>query len=603
MRGTLFGRLLATNLLIILVALLVTGLVLTGLVSRHLMASHQEDLIAKGRQISQIISDYVQGDMDEATATSVLSVMEGSLNARLWVVDRRGIVMLESMGHHMEHSMRRSWRGTRVAERELPGILDGQVITTQGTLPQFPDVTMQMVGVPIYGPGERVQGGLFLLSPVIGIRETTRQIQLLLLASMLLAGLVAAAASYKASRSLSGPLENMERSARAMADGDFTNLLPEEGVREIRHVSRSLNYLARSLDGAMKDLRHERARFADLITGMSEGVLGFNKSGALVTLNPAAESMLGVREREHSALPGPLTETVNRVLTGSGGSLTVELEHGQRNLLVHVSPISREDTWPVRGAVALVQDVSERYRLEKIRRELLANVSHDLRTPLTAIRAYVEPLIDGTLEDPQERSAYLEIIRDESLRMERLLKDLMDMSRLEAGTLTMNIGPVDTKQMVRQALDRFGALASARSVELVDEVEADTPPVLADENRGVQVLTNLLDNAIKYAGPGGRVTVGASQEDDVVSISVSDDGPGISEEHLDRVFERFYKADRARSHRTGGAGLGLAIVKQLVEEMGGSVAVESHPGVGTVFRCRLRNAPTEPTGLGPDAPS
>ncbi len=592
MRRSLFTRLLASNLAIVILSLLLLSSMLSVLVSRHILASQERELVAKGQEIARITALHLQGQLAEETAMEILTALDQFLDARIWVVSHRGLIILESRGERP--GMHRFFRGTHVNPDTMARVLAGEVVTDRGTLPQFPGLSLQTATIPVT-VDSTVIGALMILSPVTGLQATMAQIHRLIALSALAAAALATGASYLSSRSLSHPLERVERAARTMARGDFSIRLPEQGGREIASLSRTFNDLSGSLKQTLEALERQKSRFVDMVTSMSDGVISADQGGVLDIINPAARTMLGlsgeaVGQEFSEALPGPLACAFAHTLENPGPrTFTLPGDESSQVLAVYLSPITALGDGSG-GVVALLQDVSERHRLESMRRQFVANVSHDLRTPLTSIRGFIEPLLDGTVSSEKDRRRYLEIIREEGLRLGRLLDDLLDLSRLESGSLELDIAPVDLPAVSRDVLDRFRLEASSREIDLVLNLGTDLPMAVGDRDRVQQVMVNLLDNALKYAGRGGTVAVEVAREDQDVVVRVRDTGPGIEEAHLDRVFDRFYKIDKSRGRSEAGSGLGLAIVRQLVEAQGGQVGVESSPGKGSTFYFTLPRA-------------
>jgi two-component system phosphate regulon sensor histidine kinase PhoR len=266
---------------------------------------------------------------------------------------------------------------------------------------------------------------------------------------------------------------------------------------------------------------------------------------------------------------------------------TQEVEIGNikpRRLLARIARMSGSG----RQVVAVFVDVTEVRRLESMRRDFVANVSHELRTPVTAIRSAAETLIDGAVNDPPAAQAFVGIIDRNAQRLQSLVEDLLDLSRIESRGFRLSFEPIELKPIFSQVVGLFRERASKKNVQIEERVLGTLPRVRADRRALEHVLTNLIDNAVKYCGSGTKVSLGVAASADGVTVSVSDDGPGIDERHLPRVFERFYRVDAGRSREVGGTGLGLSIVKHLVEAMGGSVSVESKLGVGTTFFFTLK---------------
>ena len=385
--------------------------------------------------------------------------------------------------------------------------------------------------------------------------------------------------------------------ARRMVAGDLDARSGLEGEDELPELGRTLDKLARGLSSSLQELRSERDRMAGILEGMQEGVILLDAKRCIVVLNPALREMLLLPA---DAIGKPLLEVVRnaelRDLFDHAASddepTTQEVEIGNikpRRLLARVARMPGEQ----RQFVAVFVDVTEVRRLESMRRDFVANVSHELRTPVTSIRSAAETLIDGAAADPAASTAFIGIIDRNAQRLQQLVEDLLDLSRIEARGFRLSFEPIDLKPMFSQVLGLFRERASKKNVALEERALGDLPKVRADRRAMEHVLTNLIDNAVKYCGPGTHVWLNVALTHDTVTVSVGDDGPGIDERHLPRVFERFYRVDAGRSREVGGTGLGLSIVKHLVEAMGGTVSVESQLNRGTTFSFTLKRAELE----------
>lgn len=346
-----------------------------------------------------------------------------------------------------------------------------------------------------------------------------------------------------------------------------------------------------------RELDHDRAGHAAVLEGMPEGLILLGPDGRVRLVNAAA--------RRHFQPPEPtvgrtlleitrrheLAELAARTLAGEPPtSLELELSlPGQSPAILQVNASLLGETAPGRhGAILAFHDVTRLKELERTRREFVANVSHELRTPLTLIKGYVETLIDGARSDPEVAERFLRTIEKHTNRLSFLIDDLLTISQLESGTSVMNRCQTELRPLAQHVVDDLASRAAERSIRLLNEV----PPALhahADPDRLQQVLFNLVDNALKYGRSGGQVTLGARHETNAsrLELWVGDDGPGIPRESLERIFERFYRVDTARSRDQGGTGLGLSIVKHIVQAHGGEVRAESEPGKGATFRLRL----------------
>jgi two-component system phosphate regulon sensor histidine kinase PhoR len=388
-------------------------------------------------------------------------------------------------------------------------------------------------------------------------------------------------------------LDALNDVARRMVEGDLEARSGLEGDDQLSELGRTLDKLARGLSTSLKDLRGERDRMAGILEGMQEGVILLDAKRRIVVLNPALREMLLLPA---DAIGKPLLEVVRnaelRDLFAAAAAedepTTQEVEIGNikpRRLLARVARMPGE----ARQLVAVFVDVTEVRRLESMRRDFVANVSHELRTPVTAIRSAAETLQTVPRDEHAVQATFVGIVARNAERLHELVEDLLDLSRIESQKWKLLLEPLDTRAVFEQVASLFRERADRKRVELVPEAPAGLC-VLADRRALEHVLTNLVDNAVKYCGERSRVVLRSREHDGKLELSVEDEGPGIEERHLPRLFERFYRVDAGRAREVGGTGLGLSIVKHLTEAMGGTVAVSSKPGAGTTLVLTLKKA-------------
>ena len=409
--------------------------------------------------------------------------------------------------------------------------------------------------------------------------------------ALILTGLL----SFGFSRVVTHPLRRLAGAARAMAAGDLAQRAHAGGRDELGEMADALNMLAGELQRRLGQLEGERAEMQALIDSMSEGVIAVDAQGKVRRANPAAREMFSLSADPRGIAPEMVArrrgflDTVGRALAGEAVPAT-DLTVDGRSLLATAQPL------PAGGAVMVFLDVSQLRRLEGVRQDFVANASHELKTPLTAIRGYSETLLDPDLP-PELRQRFAETVRANADRLQRIVDDLLDLSRLESGGWRVQPEIVSLADVSRDAWGGFRDQAAARGVELELEVPGEWGWALADPAALRQIFSNLFSNALRYTPQGGRIEVraGPGSQPETVGVEVRDSGSGIPSAHLPRVFERFYRVDAARSREEGGTGLGLAIVKHMVEAHGGRVEAESRLGQGTTIRFTL---PLPETGDG-----
>jgi len=425
--------------------------------------------------------------------------------------------------------------------------------------------------------------------PLEGINEPLGQFRTSFLLGSLLIFMIAGAVGLLMSRTYADRVERLREFSRRVAEGDFRPLAADGTGDTLEALGSSLSQTAARLDRTIRTLTEERNLSAAILGSMVEGVAVVNGAERLVFTNPGFASILGldlppvagssllevVRQTE-------LIEAVRRVLAGEP---RVESEIATGTLRQHffAATVASVRAGETSGAVIVLHDITELRKLERVRRDFVANVSHEFRTPLTAIQGFAETLIAGAMEDPRNRGRFLNIILEHSRRLARLTEDLLKLSQMDADRLELEIRPVKVAALVESCYETSRHRAAERELKLTLDVSEDLPDVGGDARRLQEVLQNLIDNAVQYTLPGGKIHLTAELKNDEVVFTVADTGIGIPTADQPRIFERFYRVDAARSREAGGTGLGLAIAKHLIEVQGGRLWVESEVGVGSKF--------------------
>ena len=408
------------------------------------------------------------------------------------------------------------------------------------------------------------------------------------LASLLML-LVTGTVSLLVSRSFADRVDRLTQFSRRVAEGDFRPLEADRSGDAIEALGVSLNETAVRLDRTIRTLTEERNLSSAILGSMVEGVAVVNGAERVVFANPGFTEILGldVPPQSGSALvevvrQTELIEAVRRVLEGEP-RVEAEIVTGtlrQRFFAATVASVRAADT---SGAVIVLHDITELRKLERVRRDFVANVSHELKTPLTAVQGFTETLLAGAIDDPQNRIRFLEIILEHSRRLARLTDDLLKLSKMDADRLELEIHRLSVSQFVESCVETAQRPAAEKNLRISVNLQEQMPDIAADRRRLAEVLQNLLDNAIQYTPPGGQIMVSATEDDGQVKFTVADTGIGIPQADQPRIFERFYRVDVARSREVGGTGLGLAIARHLVETHGGRIWVESEVGRGSQF--------------------
>ncbi|HYQ42172.1 MAG TPA: ATP-binding protein [Polyangiaceae bacterium] len=506
-------------------------------------------------------------------------------NAEVTLIRRNGEILGDS--NQQEDPVRLSERSEVRGALALGGASPGYASVVDGhTL---------IVAVP-FSRADEVAGVARVALPLTEVDEARAELAKTLSVATALALAAAIVVSTLAAELASRTARSLTEVARRMAGGDLSTRARQTGDDEFGELGRALDQLAKNLSRTLGELREERDRLGGILAGMQEGVLLLDRAGHIYVLNPSLREMLLVG-------PDSVGKTVLEVVRHtelkelldqgrrSPEPVTREIDFGSlqpRRLLVRAAQLPGDQG----GLLAVFVDVTEVRRLESMRREFVANVSHELRTPVTAVRSAAETLQNAAADDPVAARAFIGIIERNAERLHDLVEDLLDLSRIESRGLKLTIEPLDVDRVYDQVLSLFSERAAKRGTMLENEAQEELPRVLADRRALEHVLTNLVDNAVKYC-PNSTIRLRAIAHEQNVELVVEDNGPGIEARHLPRLFERFYRVDAGRSRDIGGTGLGLSIVKHMVEAMGGSVRVESKPGVGTKFGVVLKSEPSE----------
>ncbi len=456
---------------------------------------------------------------------------------------------------------------------------------------EFAQGMVVFAGAPIADENGTVHGGVVLAQPVERLNALSRGFFLMMIIVIGASLLLAIMLSMHQTRMLVQPLQRITRSARQMEDGLYAKRITDLPSDEIGDLGRALNSMSGRLLDVIRNLRKERDKLELIMSGIGEGLIAVNNQWHIVHVNEAFLELTEIDSAER-ILPGgsdalePLRSALGRCIQ-SGQSDKVEwINPSGRTLSAGTYALADENA-AILGAVCLLRDVSEAQRMEQLRRDYVANISHELRTPLTGIRGMVEPLIDGCMETEEERQECYGVILKETIRLEKLVGEMLDYSRLQDGRISVELEPMELPGILEAAVRSMASLAEKAGVALRLETDGSPLTCMGNEGRITQVLVILIDNALSFTPSGGNVTVFANDGVDRVYVGVRDTGCGIEPRDLPLIWERFYKADRSRM-RTTGTGLGLSIAKLVVELMGGDISVRSKPGKGSEFVFTLK---------------
>ena len=589
------------TLIAVACGLLIAGAMAIQSLERQHLAQLREVLEAKTKLVEYGLQPLFQSPLPGPTQSQLQEIardLGNRASARVTLVAVDGTVIADSAVRDTDLSVIENHRSRPEIQQALAAG-QGQDVradhaTGERTIYRAIVLTQRRDAQPIV-----VRVGL----PTVSLNREISELQQNLVLALGVAFFVAVVLSIWLARSITKPISDIAQAAQLLAAGHQTVPIKTTAKDEVGLLATTLNYMADQLHAKIDELSEDRAQLLAMLTSMVEGVMVLDYRSHVLQVNPALERMFGITRAEARGRPcaelfrnqqlNDLVTAILRSRTNHEDEIVLALAGRCLHVEASVAGGERENEACV---VLVFHDITELRRLEKIRKDFVANVSHELRTPLTSIKGYVEALLDGAKDDPASSVKFLDIILKQSDRLNLIIEDLLELSKIESGGVFFKEEPLDLRPIIDRTLAMIKLIADKNGHRLVSSIDETLPPIAGDEGRLVQVLTNLLDNAVKYTPAGGTITVRAKLLPEIgttgsagrtIELSVADTGIGIPEQDRPRVFERFYRVDKARSRELGGTGLGLAIVKHIVEGHGGQVWVEANQPRGSRFVVRF----------------
>lgn len=442
------------------------------------------------------------------------------------------------------------------------------------------------IAIPVISNGSEVIGAIYLNVDLTSINKSILNIKNILTSATIWALCFTVLLGSILARTITGPIKEVTSKAEKLAKGDFDDIIPVRSDDEVGKLTEMFNYLTVRLKTTLNEVNNEKSKMETILTYMTDGVIAVSSDGTILHANPAAFKLFKVAERDVEG------KSFNDIANMLNLPFTVEnlfQDEKERNDLVNAGDSTiRYSVVPFRnegsetaGAIMVLQDVTEQENLDRMRKEFVANVSHELRTPLTTIKSYTETLLDGALEDEDMTLKFLKVIDSESDRMARLVKDLLMLSRLDYDKTQLNMKALDVAKILSDCVYKMDISAKQKDQSIALEINDGVSQIIGDKDRIEQVIINIISNSIKYTQQKGKINVSMWKEEEYIYIKVKDNGIGIPKKDMARLFERFYRVDKARSRVLGGTGLGLSIAKQIIEAHNGKILLDSEYGEGT----------------------
>lgn len=581
------GKLAITILLLVSFVLFILTIFLLQFFEDFHIQEAEQDMLQTATKVSVLVESHEHKQLITETTervkdpTSRVAIVFD--DGELWVSDSED----SSLAKLEEDWLKRD---------ELSKVLtDNQQIRKQIHLPGNEREAM-IVGVPI----DNQNAAIYVYQSLNVIDQTKAETTKIIFLAAGIAIVLTTIFAFFLSTRITSPLIKMREAAFDLARGEFNTKVPILTHDEIGELALAFNRMGRQLKFHLNALRQEKEQLSSIVSSMADGVITLSRSGEMIVTNAPADRFIEdwyyennlTYDAEKRKLPDELYEILQEVIEGEKEAIH-ELSLQGRNWVMLMTPLY--DQSYVRGAVAVIRDMTEERRMDKLREDFIANVSHELRTPISMLQGYSEAIVDDIAETKEEKNELAKIIHEESLRMGRLVNELLDLARMEAGHIHLNKEPVEINPYVERILKKFKGLAHENEITLTLEKQIDEPVAKFDPDRIEQVFTNLIDNAIRHTSKNGYVSVKVTNSKTDFQVEIQDTGSGIPEEDLPFVFERFYKADKSRTRdkKKKGTGLGLAIAKNIIDAHHGSINVNSKLNQGTAFHFRIPHQDVE----------
>ncbi|MGE0268167.1 MAG: two-component system histidine kinase PnpS [Candidatus Omnitrophota bacterium] len=576
--------------LIVAVILLGVFIYLQNHLKEQTYRAIKSDLKSKINLAASFLRNQYSGTLTTKNIDDIADHISNDLGLRVTIINRDGKVLgdsnlslqgVESIDNHLQRP--------EVQQALRNGLGESQRYSETDSR------DMIYLAVPFQDKTGNSPGGVLRLAvPLSSADQYSNSLIKLLFISLGIAFCLSLILGFFASYVVSSPIKEVSSLAKGIAAGDFSRSIDIHTDDEFGDLSNSINYMSKQIKERIDEVVSSRLRLEAVLLSMFDGVIVVDKNGKMKLMNKALRNLFQVMEEVVGKKPievirnVEIQEIVNQVTQQEAGALSRELSvlfPHEKHFIIHATPVTLNGV--IDGAVMVFHDITELRRLESVRKDFVANVSHELRTPITNIKGYAETLLEGALNDKANAEDFTKIIYSESERLAKLVEDVLDLSRIESGKMEFIFKEQNIKELVSRVEKGLGKQIENKRITFKNEIPDTIGDVTFDATSIAQVLLNLIENAIKYNKENGTVTVSAVSKGSGIEVSISDTGIGIPEDDLPRVFERFYRVDKAHSREIGGTGLGLSIVKHIIQAHKGEVYVTSKLGEGSTFRFTL----------------
>lgn len=595
-----------TKITVIFMLLLLATIEIIGAYFTRQMEQTSIDNFQTTIQLQSIVTEQLtnqlvkNGKSSDRMMNQIVTDYNNSAISEIEVVDSKNVIRAVSSLNENDRV------GQLSNNRDIREVINTGQIKTAVTSDKTGSYMVQITPLT---SGTNIVGAVYVKASMADVFDNMRNVSIMFLTASLLAVVVAAVASMFISRAITKPIEELRQQAMQVADGDYSAQVQIYSNDELGQLGAAFNTLSARIEQTQEQSESERRRLDSVLSHMTDGVIATDRHGNVSIINQMAQDFLNIKaddaiNKPISQILGLGEEYTSQDLISSQSDMQVTVNGGTNDeMILHASfTLIKRVTGFVSGAVCVLHDVTEQIKNEDEQRQFVSNVSHELRTPLTSVRAYIEALNEGAWKDPEIAPQFLQVTQDETERMIRMVNDLLVLSRMDRGTTKLELEWVNFTDFVSHLLNRFDMIvehdqgeAQSESKQYVIKRDLGNQAlwIEIDTDQMMRVIDNIMNNAIKYSPDGGTITVRLQQRQNQVLLSIADQGLGIPRKDLSKIFDRFYRADKARSRAQGGTGLGLAIAKEIVNAHGGKIWADSREGHGSTFYISLPYEPME----------
>lgn len=578
-------KLVLISFLLVWLAMAIVSVFITEAIKKEQIDTMTETIISRGNYLADNLRDKTVGAPNIQDIVSNWFVGQGKQVRSVYVYENGGFIASQKNyeGAIDDYDLLGAW----IVEEAINQ--SKEIVWTSDSVKY-----LTSIAVPIISSEDVVIGAIYISADLSDIEENMKSIRNILTNATIWALCITALLGNLLSKTFTGPIKEVTSKAERLAKGDFGQIITVKSRDEVGQLTEMFNYLTVRLKSTLDEMSREKNKMEAILTNMTDGIIAVNDEGTVIHANPAAYSIFNIKKEDlynrnfdEAAQKLNLGITFNDILNDSDNDYNIL---GINDLIIKISVAKIMNEYnEAEGAMLVLQDVTEQEKLDKMRKEFVANVSHELRTPITTIKSYTETLLDGAVENKEYTVNFLQVINSESERMTRLVKDLLQLSKLDYDKMEWNMKSLNILNIIRDCVMKMEMTAKQKNQSLSFESFGELCNINGDKDRIEQVIINIISNAIKYTPDNGSIKVIASRLEGSIEIRIADTGMGIPKEDLPRLFERFYRVDKARSRAMGGTGLGLSIARNIVEAHRGSIRIESEYGKGSeviiIFPC------------------